>query len=76
MGFRKDIPLKEVAENFDKISFIDKTILFFYIPAFEFNSNIREASHFHSAIKKMKDFNNIRNMLLHGHMNGKIISQS
>ena len=61
-----------IVENLDKVSFIDKTRLFFSLPLFDFEGKTKEAISYQSAIGKLKNFTEIRNKLLHGHMVGQI----
>ena len=72
MQLQKTIDKIKIAENLDCISYIDKTILFFYLPHFDFQEKIEKADYYHSAIGKLKNFSEIRNKLLHGHMVGQI----
>lgn len=65
---KKNISHISVAKNLDSISFIDKTILFFYLPRFEFHWNENIAEEYHKAIWLLKNFSEVRNKLLHGHM--------
>lgn len=62
----------KIAENLDKINFIDKTILFFYLPHFDFKGDIQNVNKYHAAIGKLKEFSEIRNKLLHGHIDAII----
>jgi hypothetical protein len=55
-----------ILDNLDRISFIDKTILFIYNSNFNFEGKIKEATDYHSIIGHMKKFSDIRNKLLHG----------
>lgn len=67
---QKGIEQTKVASNLDKISFIDKVILFIYMPSFNFDGegDIDRADTYHEAIGKLRNFAGVRNKLLHGHM--------
>jgi hypothetical protein len=69
---QKGIEQTKIADNLDTINFIDKTALFFYLPHFNFQGRIDEADRSHAAIGKLRQFSEIRNKLLHGHMDGQI----
>ncbi|MDF1496905.1 MAG: hypothetical protein P1P90_02495 [Patescibacteria group bacterium] len=71
MGIQKTVNKKDIIKNLDGINFIDKTILFIYNSKFNFQ-NISEADRHHSVFGKIRDFNSIRNQLLHGHSIGTI----
>ena len=62
------------AYDLDKVSFIDKSVMFFVLPYFEFPKyeDIEQAENYYSAIGKLRNFSEIRNKLLHGHMNAQI----
>lgn len=47
-------------------------MLFFYLPHFDFRGKINKADEYHGAIGKLRNFSEIRNKLLHGHMNGQM----
>ncbi|MFA5368567.1 MAG: hypothetical protein WC303_01000 [Candidatus Paceibacterota bacterium] len=66
---KKELDPIKVAENLDGISFIDKTILFIYNSKFNFD-DIQKATDYHKIIRKIKNFNEIRNKLMHGHSIG------
>jgi len=69
---QKNIEQTKIANNLDNINFIDKTALFFYLPRFNFHDKINEADTYHKAIGKLRQFSEVRNKLLHGHMNGQV----
>jgi hypothetical protein len=69
---QKGIEQTVVANNLDNIDFINKTALFFYLPSFDFGGRISDADKYHAAIGKLKQFCEVRNRLLHGHMDGQI----
>lgn len=66
---KKELEPIKVAENLDSISFIDKTILFIYNSKFDFD-DIQKATNYHKIIGKIRNFNEIRNKLMHGHSIG------
>ena len=72
---KKDIDKLKIAENVDCVSFIDKTILFIYNAHFDFKDSLVLATKYHSIIKEIRDFNAVRNKLLHGHSIGSIFSE-
>ncbi len=53
-------------ENLDNIGFIDKVTLFIYLGDFKF-PDIEKAKKYHKIIGKLRNFNGMRNKLLHGH---------
>lgn len=63
---KKEVSLQEMLENLDRISFLDKVIMFVYYSKFNSADNSR-LTHYHSIIGKIKKFSEIRNKLLHGH---------
>jgi hypothetical protein len=63
---KKEVRKHEMLENLDRISFLDKTIMFIYYSKFNF-IDINKATHYHSVINKIRKFSDIRNKLLHGH---------
>jgi hypothetical protein len=67
MQIQKSINQHEIAENIDKVSFIDKTVLFIYNYHYDFQGKIDEADRYHSIIGKLRNFSETRNRLLHGH---------
>lgn len=64
--FKKDIDLRDMIENLDKISFIDKVVIFIYYSKFKFD-DIEKATNYHKIIGELKSFSEIRNKILHGH---------
>jgi hypothetical protein len=64
---RKFIKEMNIFQDIDNISFINKTILFLYSANFDFEDRIGEAIKHYKIIGKLKDFANIRNLLIHGH---------
>ena len=64
--------------NLDEISFLDKTVLFIYLCNIKTESpNDQDlAKQYHSIINQIKDFNQIRNKLLHGHSIGTYYTKS
>ena len=76
MQLQKGISRTEVADNLDKISFIDKACLFVYMPHYSFDGRITDADRYHSLIGKLRNFAGIRNKLLHGHMVGLIVYEN
>lgn len=69
---QKGIEKTKIAGNLDRISFIDKAVLFIYMPSFDFNGQIEEADRYHSLIGTLRKFAEIRNKLLHGHMIARV----
>lgn len=67
MQIQKTINKLEIAENIDKINFIDKTVLFIYNYHYDFQGRIDMADKYHSIIGKLRNFAETRNRLLHGH---------
>lgn len=65
----------EIIENIDKIDFITKTTLFIYNSEFSFDNKLKEAEKHHKIIKKLKNFSEMRNKLLHGHSIMTIIEE-
>lgn len=63
----KEVDHIEVMKNIDRISFIDKTVLFIYNSKFNFGDRLSDANLYHSVINKIRAFCEIRNQLLHGH---------
>lgn len=72
----KSVDELEVMQNIDKISFIDKTILFIYNSRFNFGNELADANKYHGVIKKLRAFCEIRNQLLHGHAIATITDSS
>lgn len=72
-NLQKKIDKAKIVENLDKISFIDKTILFVYMEKYDFNNEIYKADEQHSIIGYLKDFANTRNLLMHGGMIGSFL---
>ena len=66
-GIKKGIDEHEIAKNLDEISFIHKTILFIYNSSFDFGGDLSSAEKYHAIIGTLKQFTEMRNMLLHGH---------
>lgn len=64
---KKNVNKFEVIENLDKISFIDKTVLFIYNSDFDFTNDLEEAGIHHRIIGHLRNFSGVRNLLLHGH---------
>lgn len=57
----------EVINRIDDINFRDKMAMFLYHAHFDFGDQIEQAEGHHSILKKMANFSEIRNQLLHGH---------
>jgi hypothetical protein len=68
-GIKKEVDELEIMKNLDKVSFIDKVIMFVYNSSFDFSSEgiLEQATEHHSIIGKIRQFAGIRNKLLHGH---------
>ncbi len=58
----------EIIKNLDKISFLNKTILFLYNSTFIFKDDdtYKKATEYHSIINTIRDFSSVRNSLIHG----------
>lgn len=56
----------------DQVNFIDKVTMFLYLPHISNITSSEVIEQNRSAISKLKNFSEIRNRLMHGHMNGKI----
>lgn len=69
---QKGIEQTEIASNLDRIDFITKTTLFLYLPSYDFLNEIDKANDYHKVIGKLINFSEIRNKLLHGHMDGQV----
>lgn len=67
MGIKKQIAPLEIADNIDRIGFIDKVILFIYNSKFNFEGCMDKAEGYHKIIGKLRNFTEVRNGLLHGH---------
>ncbi len=67
LQIHKSISKLEIAENVDRISFINKTILFIYNYHYDFKGRVDEADKHHRVIKYLRIFAEPRNKLLHGH---------
>lgn len=72
-NLQKTVDKAKIVENLDKISFIDKSILFIYMEKYNFEENPYKADEYHSIIGKLKDFAGIRNILMHGSMIGSFL---
>lgn len=68
---QKGVAKTKIADDLDKISFIDKLIFFFTLPNFNFQGQINEADRHYKAIGALRNFAETRNKLLHGHMVGE-----
>ncbi len=68
---KKGVRKKEIVSDLDQVNFIHKVILFFTMPNFDFQGKISDADNHYKAISKLRNFANIRNKLLHGHMVGE-----
>jgi len=55
------------SKNIDSISFINKLVMFVYGYKYKFGGDLDKAKEYHSIIETLKDFSNMRNILLHGH---------
>jgi hypothetical protein len=75
-GIRKDIDQFTIAQNLDRIGFIEKTTLFIYNSKFNFSSHDEEATRYHKIIESMKAFAEPRNKLLHGHSVSSVVEGS
>ena len=64
---QKTIRITTIANDLDSVSFIEKTVMFFTLPKFDFQDKINEADKYYDAIGKIRNFSEIRNKLLHGH---------
>lgn len=67
-GIKKGVKFLDVSKNLDRISFIDKVVLFIYNSKFHFGEDVLEkATEYHAIIGKLRQFSEARNKLLHGH---------
>ena len=71
-NLQKTIDKAKIVGNLDRISFIDKTVLFVYMEKYDFPvyEDILAADEHHGIIGTMKSFAETRNFLMHGSMIG------
>lgn len=72
-NLQKTIDKSKIVDNLDRISFIDKTILFVYMEKYDFSDSIENADKHHSLIGLLKSFSQTRNLLMHGSMIGDFL---
>jgi hypothetical protein len=69
-NLQKTIDRSKIVDNLDRISFIDKTVMFLYMEHYDFGLDIDKADENHKIIGLIKSFSEARNKLMHGSMIG------